>query len=450
MSLLKRLLPRIVFLASFGAWAFILTLMLAIARFNVPSIVDDFCFGWVAKQYGIFAGAYYYYMGWSGRYFGNLLMHCTPLYFSSDFTYLQLNTYFLLGLGFVTSLFAIRRISSWEFSDQRLWTSVFLFQSAVLYSISGLYQWFYWFTGIYYYISIQLILLFLVVYFTMQSSRKRTIILSLLLLGLMGTSEVSMLMFSAVFWGYQVWLWRFKGPIQKELYLLFAIWLLGFLAVMLSPGNQVRAVSHVNLTEGLHILFSNLIDLAIQFATSPLCWAFCLWMWWIFPSESIKPVSRLNLGVISLLFFGAILMSFIPLSFALGEPHIPARILSLYVVFLLIYVAFTLVQLKHYLPNGRNAGIGVLILMLAGVWKSDNARMLTRELMSGQAAAYSAENHRRFEKIRLSTSDTVTVELLQTRSKIFFGEELSQDPKHLWCKCVANYYGKKAVHLKKD
>jgi hypothetical protein len=28
-------------------------------------------------------------------------------------------------------------------------------------------------------------------------------------------------------------------------------------------------------------------------------------------------------------------------------------------------------------------------------------------------------------------------------------EELSTDPKHLWCKCIANYYGKADVHLDK-
>ncbi|MEN9386325.1 MAG: hypothetical protein RLZZ185_1066, partial [Bacteroidota bacterium] len=100
MSPLKNLFPRFVFLASFSAWAFIVGLMVIIARYNVPSIVDDFCFAWVSKQYGIFSGAYYYYMGWSGRYFGNLLMHSTPLYFSSNFAFLQLNTYFLLLFGF--------------------------------------------------------------------------------------------------------------------------------------------------------------------------------------------------------------------------------------------------------------------------------------------------------------------------------------------------------------
>ena len=107
MRMLKPILSRILFLVSLGAWALIVFLMLSVARFNIPNIVDDFCFGWVSKEYGILTGAYYYYMGWSGRYFGNILMHTSPLYFSSDFIYLQFYTYSLIAFGFVTCLYVI-------------------------------------------------------------------------------------------------------------------------------------------------------------------------------------------------------------------------------------------------------------------------------------------------------------------------------------------------------
>lgn len=450
MSSLKNLFPRFVFLASFSAWAFIVGLMVLIARYNVPSIVDDFCFAWVSKQYGIFSGAYYYYMGWSGRYFGNLLMHSTPLYFSSNFVFLQLNTYFLLLFGFGTSIYTIKRISQWSFGDYRLWTGVFLFQAAALYSISGLYQWFYWFSGIYYYVSFQFVLLLLVTYFILPVSRKRTILLSFFVFCLMGCSEVSMLMFSGVFWGYQCWIWRFKGPIKKDLYYLFAVWLIGFLIVMLSPGNQVRAVTNVNLAEGIHILLANFKDLLIQFFSAPYLWAFIAWVWWGFSPESMKPMSLLNLAIISVLFFGSMVVSFIPLSFALGEVHIPARILSLFLLFLMLYVSFMLIHLKHYVSHGQGVWAGLLLLIFlgTGVWKSSNARLLREELSTGRASAYFLANKVRFDQIQLSTKDTVAVDPLPIKSKLFFGEELSKDPKHLWCKCVANYYGKKAVHLK--
>ena len=192
-------------------------------------------------------------------------MHTSPLYFSSDFIYLQFYTYSLIAFGFVTCLYVIKRISPWEWLDYRLWTGAFLFQALALYSVPGLYQWFYWFSGIYYYISFQIALLLMVVYFMDPPSRTRNGLLLVLLFCLMGSSEVSMLMFSGVFWGYQIWIWRFKRAIKSDLYPLIAVWLLGFLLVMLSPGNQVRAVTNVNLVDGVHILLANMKDLMRQF-----------------------------------------------------------------------------------------------------------------------------------------------------------------------------------------
>jgi len=59
-------------------------------------------------------------------------------------------------------------------------------------------------------------------------------------------------------------------------------------------------------------------------------------------------------------------VSFIPLSFALGEAHIPARILSLFLLFLMLYVSFMLIHLKHYVSQSQGLWAGVLILILVG------------------------------------------------------------------------------------
>ena len=450
MSILTRNLPRLLLLASFGAWGLIVFYMLAIAQVNVPSIVDDFCFAWMSKEFGIFTGAYYYYMGWSGRYFGNVLMHMSPLYFSGDFTFLQISTYFLIFFGLLSNIYVFRRLSQWPLSDYRLWAGVFLFQATVFYSIPGLYQWFFWFTGIYYYLSFQLILLFFVVYFTLPESRNRSILLAILLFCLMGCSEVSMLMFSGIFWGYQVWIWRFKGPIKKDLYLVFTFWALGFLAVMLSPGNQVRAATNVSMADGIQIFVTHIKLLAYQFFSSPIIWAFLAWVWWGFPTKSVGQMNMTNLLVISILFFGSILVSFIPLSFALGEPQIPARIMSLFLLFLVAYCSFIIIHLKQFVSSKFEpvAFVLVFLLIIFGIKKSDNFQLLRSEYHSGRIQAYATESKIRFEHIRLAQTDSVSVDPIRIQSNFFFNEEFSKDPKHLWCKCVANYYGKKAVNLK--
>ena len=119
-STISRIIGRVMFLACFGCWATMVFMMLYLAQFNTPNLVDDFCFAWVSKEFGVLPGAYYYYMGWSGRYFGNILMHLTPLFFSSSFTFSGVNTYLLLALGFVTNLYLVRRMTDLPFRSTRV------------------------------------------------------------------------------------------------------------------------------------------------------------------------------------------------------------------------------------------------------------------------------------------------------------------------------------------
>jgi len=448
---LSRFIDRLMLVVSFGCWAVMIFMMLYIARFNTPNLVDDFCFAWVSKEYGVLAGAYYYYMGWSGRYFGNILMHLTPLFFSPSFTFSGLNTYFLLAFGFLTNIYVIRKLTDLPFRSTRLWASAFLIQASALYSISGMYQWFYWFSGIYYYSSLQIFLLFFVIYYFEKESKVRTWILVFLLFCLMGSSEISMLLFTGIFWGYQIWIWRFKGPVKFDLLLLFSVWLVGFLLVMLSPGNTVRAVTNVSLTDGIHILLSNLIELIRQFFVSPFMLASFLWVWGgIDLPEKYAKMSPINLLVIVFLFFVSIIVSFIPLSFALGEAHIPERIISLFLLYSLLFSCFLILQIKSHFksPYHRVNAILALFFIGIGMFTSKNFNLLFHEISTGSAEAYSKEYRARFEQIRLAKTDSVVVAPLKNHSALFFTEDLSTDPKHLWCKCVANYYGKKSVNRK--
>ena len=408
-SKVSRMIGLVMLVACFSCWFVMVGMMLYIAQFNTPNLVDDFCFAWVSKEYGVLPGAYYYYMGWSGRFFGDILKHMTSVLFCSSFIFSGLNRCFLLFFGF------------------------------------------YWFSGIYYYASLQLVLLFFVVYFFEKESRLRTWILSIMLFCLMGSSEISMLLFSGVFWGYQLWKWRFKGPIESELYLFFAIWLVGFLLVMLAPGNQVRAVTNVNLGDGIHILLSNVKELIKQFFSSPFMWACFLWVLFVLElPKSYARMSIVDMFLVTALFFFSIIVSFIPLSFALGEVHIPERIISLFLLFMLMFTCFIVLQLKSVWGGLHLNRISVLVLVFIGlgIYKSKNFSLLSHEISTGSAEAYTQEYRARFEQIRLSKSDSVEVAPLKNHSALFFTEDLSQDPKHLWCKCVANYYGKKAVNRK--
>ena len=53
--------------------------LLALAFYNHPSPVDDYCYIDTVFKYGYFEAMNYYYTGWTGRYFGILLNHSNPL-----------------------------------------------------------------------------------------------------------------------------------------------------------------------------------------------------------------------------------------------------------------------------------------------------------------------------------------------------------------------------------
>jgi hypothetical protein len=62
-----------------GLLVFALVPLLALAFYNHPSVVDDFCYIDTVFKYGYFEAMHHYYTGWTGRYFGILLNHSNPL-----------------------------------------------------------------------------------------------------------------------------------------------------------------------------------------------------------------------------------------------------------------------------------------------------------------------------------------------------------------------------------
>ena len=81
--------------------------------------------------------------------------------------------------------------------------------------------------------------------------------------------------------------------------------------------------------------------------------------------------------------------------------------------------------------------------------QNENFTLLYQEFKNEQVEKYALENAKRFDKIKASSDSIVAVEPIKAKGSMFFVEELSPDSTHLWCKCIAQYYHKKAVYLKK-
>ena len=440
---------------SLFVWGFMAFLLISLSFYNQPSITDDFCFGWMGRDFGIFQGAYQYYAGWSGRYFADLLLHFNPLVFSPTFEHFKWGTITLIVVGFVNGYYFLKNTLQLSHNDPNLWILSLVSQAVCWYTIPGLFQLFYWFSGHYYYLSFHLAILFVNVYFYCSRPILRIFLIACIIFCLIGSGEISMIMFSGIFWPCQLFTaWKQK-KVNLETILFFIIWGISIGLVLLSPGNNIRAPKNIDYTNGLTESVLNFGLLLKIYVKSPLIWVFNAML--LVTIEKPKKQPLLTLAEFSALFFVFILsyfLVFIPIALGLGEEFIPDRIQSLILMYLMLGFGFAIVWFKLCFVqiNPHNqiiSQIALLVIFIALLFFNQNAKQFYVEWRFDKAKNYARENTERFEKVLQSQEQDVTIPAIKNKNTMFFMEELSTDPKHLWCKCIANYYRKADIHLRK-
>jgi len=430
-------------------------LLINLSFYNQPSITDDFCFGWMGRDFGIFLGAYHYYSGWSGRYFADLLLHINPLVFSTSFEHFKWGTIALIFIGFANGYYFLKNTLQLAHSNPNLWILSFVSQAVCWYTIPGLFQLFYWFSGHYYYLSFHLAILFIHVYFYCSKPILRASLLSGIIFCLIGSSEISMIMFSGIFWPFQLYIaWKQK-KIKLETILFFLVWGISVGLVLLSPGNKIRAPKHIDYIKGLSESILNFFMLLKIYVKSPLIWVFNLLLF--VTVEKVKKQYLLSfkeiIGLL-VLFLVSYFLAFVPMGLALGENFVPDRIQSLILMYLIFGFGYLLVWIKFKVGQWNPLSLAIsqillLVLFLSLLFLNSNSKHFYDEWRFDKAKNYAVENRERFKKLLQSKEQHATIPAIKNKNTMFFMEELSTDPKQLWCKCIANYYGKADIHLQK-
>ena len=437
------------------AWGFMAFLLISLSFYNQPSVTDDFCFGWMGKEYGIFLGAYHYYSGWSGRYFADLLLHFNPLVFSTSFEHFKWGTMVLIVIGFANGYYFFKNVFHLSHNNPNLWILSLVSQAVCWYTIPGLFQLFYWFSGHYYYLSFHLVLLFVNVYFYCSKPILRVTLIACIIFCLIGSSEISMIMFSGIFWPWQLYMaWKQK-KIKLETILFFIIWGISIGLVLLSPGNKVRAPKHIDYTKGLIESILNFGLLLIMYVKSPIIWVFNLLLFVTIdkPKKQYLLSFKEIIGIL-IFFFISYFLVFVPLAFGLGEKFIPERIQSLILMYLIFGFGYLIVWIKYKVGHINPASLAIsqislLVVFITLLLFNKNSKQFYEEWRFDKAKKYANENAKRFDLILKSKNQHVVIPPIENKNTMFFMEELSTDPKHLWCKCIANYYGKADIHLDK-
>jgi len=443
---------------SIGFWGSIVSLILILSFYNQPSINDDYCFGWIGRDFGIFKGAYLYYTNWSGRYSANVIMHLLPLTFSSNYRLFFIGPWILILFGLGNTLYFFKNAFRFSFNSFELWGLSFLFQGVCLYLIpaEGLFETIFWFPASIYFISFQCFLLFLNLHLFSSNFTGKNLIETILIFVLIGSSEFTLLIFSALFFLFSLNR-LFLKKINLNYLIQTTVWLISLGIALFAPGNFTRSgtleKNWVNIFLKTNQYF---LDLLVHICSQPLFW---MWIAFVilFSYSYELPLKKLNkreILLFSLFFFGGFWLSLFALSTGLGENYIPNRNFSLLTWYLLFLGTFIGFYAKSFVPFPFQISkfniFWIAILFICFIPFSKTFKTFYREWKYDKLKNYALENQQRFENLRLSQANIVGLKPIKNKETLFFAQELSTDSTHLWCKCVANYYHKKAVYLKKE
>lgn len=445
--------------------------LLALAFYNHPSPVDDYCYIDTVFKYGYFEAMNYYYTGWTGRYFGILLNHSNPLIikWAGGFKLLS----FLLISGVAGSFYLLIRelLPKWNRLGIVGLTGGILFLFVL--KIMSVVEAFYWMAAFVTYTVPNILTLYwlvvLIRWYKLPNGtfQKLTAIWAgFLVFAVIGCSETNltiMVLLVVGWFGYQLvihrkWDW-------------FSVFLVGIAALscyifFTSPGNAQRLGGN---PEGRNFTLSALQSLKLLVKLgfdwifrTPLLVFTILWIA-VLP-KLIEAEGNNNryfsvpLWASTLAYLGVLFVQIFPSYYGIGIEPAPRVINSVYLYFLLgwFYNVAVLVQLMHktnslgaqkwYLPPSIKAVLAILILVSALF--SQNLRMVYGDWLRGRAAAYDVELKERYVYIEKTPGDTVYVTALKSKPKSLFLDDANPDPKHWWSKCMGGYFGKKAVVLK--
>jgi len=454
-----------------GLLAIAVVPLLALALYNHPSPVDDYCYIDTVFKYGYFEAMNFYYTGWTGRYFGILLNHSNPLVvkWAGGFKLLS----FLLVLSLTGSLYLLIRELFSKFSRIAVWGLTGGIMLLFILKIMSIVEAFYWMAAFVTYTVPNILTLYwitVMIRLYKQPSgtlQKLTAVWAgFLVFAVIGCSETNltiMVLLVAGWFGYQLVIRRRWDNFALFMVIVAVVSCYIFFT---SPGNALRMNGNPegrNFTLSTFQSIKKLVQLSIDWIfRTPLLVFTILWIA-ILPKffshySTTIPYFKVPLWVVLLGYLGVLFVQIFPSYYGIGIEPAPRVINSVYFYFLLgwfytlsvllywLYSSNTFGAQNWYLPPSIKAVLAGLILV--STLFNTNLRMLYGDWLRGRAAAYDQELKARYEYIEQTPGDTVYVAPLQAKPQSLYLDDANPDPKHWWSKCMGGYFGKKAVVLK--
>lgn len=463
----------------FGNWVNIALMvsvllpLLLLSYYNHPSPADDYCYIFNVFSKGWVGAMSQYYNEWTGRYFGILLNHSSPLLFHSIVGFKVLPV--LLLLATVFSLYLLFRHLTPTLSRlAHLGFAGVVFFLYIL-KIASVAEAFYWMAAFVTYTIPNIFTLLWIVlmlrWYRQDTYPARILYGSLsgfLIFSVIGSSETNllvMILLVGAWWAYRL---LFHRKVDCFMVAMLIVTIISCYALFSAPGNAARIGGNPlggNIVFSVISCFTFLAKLSVSWVTeTPLLFFSFAWLV-VLPRLSAGARNYFSVPVwfAVLLYIGILSAQFFPSYYGVGiDPTL--RVINCVYFFFLIGWFYLIGVVFHHL-QGRTLPFRayrlslqryvalylVLVVSIAlAFYKSANVRMIYSDLITGKAAQFDRENYSRYAMLQSSKDTVVYLPAIKSQPRSLYVDDIKSDSRHFWNWCLGGYFGKTVVYLKED
>jgi hypothetical protein len=446
--------------------------LLVLSSHNHPSAADDYCFADTATRYGFWQAQIYYYNGWTGRYFSNMLVHGNPLVWGWYDGFRLIPALAVTGL--LASLYSlVSEVLRDRTLRLRLISTGLLFY-AVISGMHSTVEGFFWTAAVASYTVPTTLTLYLLAvllrWYRLPSGTLKTLTtvwVAVLTFAIVGSGETNLILLLLILLAAGAYRLFFLRTFDWFLAGMVIVTLASAWLVFSAPGNGIRLGSNEQagnipkaLVDTAHWLGVVLITSVLKTPLLPLS---LLWLPVAVrlnrPESSVAFLFRVPLLLLKLVILGLLIVLIFPSTYGLGVA--PGRVLNVAELTLLLGWFYALTvwvrwilqqnnQLAHWLTQG--APLPTWTTGLAGLWVigslavSPTMQQFYTDLGTGAAATYDREMTARRQQL-LAPTDTLHLTPISVHPASLFVDDIHTNSDHWWNRCQAQYYQHKVVIL---
>ena len=467
-----------------AAFLFLLAVvpLLCLSFYNHPSAADDYCFADTAVRYGFWPAQGYYYNGWTGRYFSNMLVHANPLVWGwyGGFRLIPALAVTALVSSLLTLVSELLRDE--PFKTRLLSTGVLFF--LIVLALQSVVEAFFWTAAIATYtvptvLTIYLLAVMLRWYRQPAGWKKRltAVWAGFLVFASIGSGETNLILLLLLLLTIAGYRLLFQRTFDPFLIFLVVVALASTWLLFRAPGNAVRMGGNPNsgdlvtsMGASFRWLARSVGEWLVKTPILPLSVLF-----WPMSRRITRPGSPnarlfdLPAGLLTVVYIGLLAATIFPSYYGIGLPPFARTMNVLFVFFTLGWFFLFTVWAGVVERRGRQDSVGsaaeagmpvmrdsdhagTVALALTGVWLigsiafSTSLKQLYTDLLSGRAATYDREMSERHRLLQTS-ADTLRLAPISVYPPSLFVEDIRPERTHWWNRCQSGYYGHKAIIL---